>query len=100
MNAFKNVLSTHPGNQLKASWESSISNPGSSLYQMASVSSPTLQVSTDSFQKPMMHSSADKFRIETPDQGVKTNFGAKQSVKMIPKAQPHTGGCGTATYKY
>lgn len=49
MNAFKNALSAHPGNQSKPYSEGFISSCGSSLYQMASVSSMAPQVSKASF---------------------------------------------------
>ena len=50
MNAFKNALSAHPGNRPKACFKCFISSCGSSLYRMASVSSPAPQVSRASFQ--------------------------------------------------
>lgn len=51
MNAFKNALSAHPGNQSKAYSKCFISSRGSSLYQTASVSSPAPQMSKASFQR-------------------------------------------------
>lgn len=49
MNAFKNALSAHPGNRSKPYSKGFISSCGSSLYQMASVSSTAPQVSKASF---------------------------------------------------
>lgn len=51
MNAFKNALSAHPGNRSKPYSKGFISSCGSSLYQMASVSSTAPQVSKASFYK-------------------------------------------------
>lgn len=84
MNAFKNAPSAHLGNQSKPSFKCFISSCGSSLYRMASVSSPAPRVSFFSRNPQYSLPQTNYFTFSTWKKSwhqakpSKHNFGAKQ----------------------